>query len=167
MREADPKQMTKSDLKHWGFGVDALKMIEHDLMGYLHEYRALPSDWDKIWEEQDKRDPKRVKITISLDDDLVRFFKGMGPGYQPRMNRVLRAFMHFRLAKLIEGPDTMDYILRPQEVMDKARRKPEWGDTERMVDEIEAEQEARDKRKQSARGSAASVVDDPFAPKGR
>jgi len=135
MREADPKQMTKTDLKHWGLGVDAMKMIEYELMGYLHEARALPRDWDRIWEDQDKRDPKRRKVTISLDEDVIRFFKGLGPGYQPRMNRVLRAFMHFRLAKLIEGPDTMDYILKPEEVLEKAKLRPKWGDTERLVGE--------------------------------
>ncbi|MCF2905700.1 BrnA antitoxin family protein [Octadecabacter sp. CECT 8868] len=135
MREANPKQMTKTDLKHWGLGVDAMKMMDYELMGFLHETRALPRDWDKIWEDQDKRDPKRKKVTISLDDDVVRFFKGLGPGYQPRMNRVLRAFMHFRLAKLIEGPDTMDYILRPDAVLEKARMQPKWGDTQVMLEE--------------------------------
>jgi len=130
MREANPKEMTKTDRKHWGFGVDAMKMIEYELMGYMHEFRALPRDWDQIWEDQDKRDPKRKKITISVDEDVLRFFKGLGPGYQPRMNRILRAFMHFRLAKLIEGPDVTDYVLKPDEVLEKARMKPKWGVTQ-------------------------------------
>ena len=135
MREANPKEMTKTDRKHWGFGVDAMKMIEYELMGYMHEFRALPRDWDQIWEDQDKRDPKRKKITISVDEDVLRFFKGLGPGYQPRMNRILRAFMHFRLAKLIEGPDVTDYILKPDEMLEKARMKPRWGDTDRTFGE--------------------------------
>ena len=135
MREANPKEMTKTDRKHWGFGVDAMKMIEYELMGYMYEFRALPRDWDQIWEDQDKRDPKRKKITISVDEDVLRFFKGLGPGYQPRMNRILRAFMHFRLAKLIEGPDVTDYILKPDEVLEEARMKPKWGDTDRKFEE--------------------------------
>jgi hypothetical protein len=55
-----------------------------------------------------------------------------------RINRVLRAYMHFRLAKLVEGPDTMDYVLRPEAVLEKASRRPEWGDTKRMVEEVRA-----------------------------
>lgn len=169
MREANPKEMTRTDRKHWGFGVDAIKMIEYELLGFLHETRALPPDWDKIWEDQDKRDPKRVKITILLDDDVVRFFKGLGPGYQPRMNRVLRAFMHFRLAKLINGPDTTDYILKPDEVLAKAHSEPQWGDTQRFVTqarEQEREREAKP-RKKVLKGTKRSWLDDPFRPKGR
>lgn len=133
VRKIEPDKMTKTEKMHWGFGVDAIKMMDYELMGYLHEFTALPKDWDDIWQDRDRRDAKRTKITIDLDADVVRFFKGLGPGYQVRINRVLRAFMHFRLAKLIEGPDTTDFVLKPDEVLEKARRV-EWGDTERMLE---------------------------------
>ena len=154
MRKIEPKTMNKTEKMHWGFGVDAIKMMDYELMGYLHEFTALPKDWDDIWQDRDRRDAKRTKITIDLDADVVRFFKGLGPGYQVRINRVLRAFMHFRLAKLIEGPDTMDYVLRPDEVLEKARRKPEWGDTDRMVEEA-IEGSAAQK---AARSKAAKIL---------
>ncbi|AKS46910.1 BrnA antitoxin of type II toxin-antitoxin system [Octadecabacter temperatus] len=136
MRKVEPDKMTKTEKLHWGYGVDAMKMMEHELLGYLHEYSALPRDWDRIWEDKDRRDPNRTAISIRLDTDVVKFFKGLGTGYQARINRVLRAYMHFRLAKLIEGPDTSDYVLRPEKVLEKARRKPEWGDTDRMLAEV-------------------------------
>lgn len=71
MRKADPKTMTKTERKHWGFGVDAIRMIEHELMGYLHETRALPRDWDKIWEEQDKRDLECQEVAEVLHVVMV------------------------------------------------------------------------------------------------
>ncbi len=136
MRKIEPKSMTKAEKMHWGYGVDAIKMLEHELMGYLHEFKALPKEWDQIWEDEDRRDPKRTRVTIRLDADVVKFFKGLGPGYQTRINRVLRAFMHFRLAKLLDGPDTTDYVLRPEEVLEKARREHKWGDTEALVEDM-------------------------------
>lgn len=136
MRQIEPKSMTKTEKMHWSYGVDAIKMMEHELLGYLHEYKALPRGWDEIWEDEDRRDPKRTRVTIRLDADVVKFFKGLGPGYQTRINRVLRAFMHFRLAKLIDGPDTTDYVLKPDEVLEKARREHKWGDTQAMLDEV-------------------------------
>lgn len=181
MRAVDLKQMTKADLRHWSFAVDAYKMFESDLISFVNEGRNLPRDWDKIWEDQDKRDPKRVKVTISLDDDVVRFFKGLGPGYQPRMNRVLRAFMHFRLAKIIEGPDTTDYILKPEEVLESLTLRPQWGDTKREVDGLMGVTTATENapttpkvgrgrpgepRKRVLKG-AARAVDDPILKKGR
>ena len=135
MRKIEPKSMTKTEKMHWSYGVDAIKMMEHDLLGYLHEFKALPNEWDEIWQEEDRRDPKRTRVTIRLDGDVVKFFKGMGAGYQTRINRVLRAFMHFRLAKLLEGPDTTDFVLKPDEVLEKARRQHGWGDTKAMLEE--------------------------------
>ncbi|MFM2044306.1 MAG: hypothetical protein RLY86_2882 [Pseudomonadota bacterium] len=37
-------------------------------------------------------DPK-VPVTIRLDREVVEFFKDGGPGYQTRINAVLRSFM--------------------------------------------------------------------------
>ena len=41
----------------------------------------------------------KVPVTIRLDRDVVDFFKDGGPGYQTRMNAVLRAYVaHHRKA---------------------------------------------------------------------
>lgn len=41
--------------------------------------------------------PKKQAISIRLDQDLVDFFKKDGPGYQRRINAVLRGYMRERL----------------------------------------------------------------------
>jgi uncharacterized protein (DUF4415 family) len=33
-------------------------------------------------------------LSLRLDSDVVEWFKQQGPGYQTRMNAVLRAFVH-------------------------------------------------------------------------
>jgi uncharacterized protein (DUF4415 family) len=66
---------------------------------------SIPEEWHEIWRERDRRDEKQVRVTLRLDAEVVRFFRSMGKGYQPRMNRVLRAFMHDRLAGLVAGPE--------------------------------------------------------------
>jgi uncharacterized protein (DUF4415 family) len=35
----------------------------------------------------------KARITIRVDSDVLKFFKGMGNGYQKRINAVLRAYM--------------------------------------------------------------------------
>lgn len=129
MKKIDVTKMTKTERLNYSFGVDALNMIERDIYDQIWALRGCPRDWHLIASDADRRDAKRTRITISLDADVVRFFKALGPGYQHRMNRVLRAFMHMRLAKVIEGPDTTDVVMRPDEVLDRVRaRRPEWGD---------------------------------------
>jgi hypothetical protein len=158
MRKIEPKKMTVTERKHWGFGVDAIRKMEYELMGYLHEYRALPLEWDEIWKDEDRRDPKRTRVTIRLDADVVKYFRAMGAGYQARINRVLRAYMHFRLAKLVEGPDTMDYILRPEEVLANAQARPDWGDAE--AHNLKFEAQAEEMRARLKRGRKTASPDE-------
>jgi uncharacterized protein (DUF4415 family) len=43
--------------------------------------------------------PKKQAISIRLDQDLIEFFKAQGPGYQRRINAVLRSFMQERKSR--------------------------------------------------------------------
>lgn len=36
--------------------------------------------------------PAKASISLRLDADVLEWFKGQGPGYQTRINAVLRAF---------------------------------------------------------------------------
>ena len=61
---------------------------------------------DEEWFEKAKlvvpsSDKKR--ITIRLDEDIVEHFRQGGPGYQSRINDVLRAYV---TAKRFEGEDS-------------------------------------------------------------
>ncbi|MES2299493.1 MAG: BrnA antitoxin family protein [Pseudomonadota bacterium] len=39
------------------------------------------------------REPHKQIVTIRLDADVLAWFKAQGPGYQTRVNQVLRDFM--------------------------------------------------------------------------
>ncbi|MDR3532435.1 MAG: BrnA antitoxin family protein [Rhodopila sp.] len=43
----------------------------------------------------DVREPK-LAVSLRLDADVLRFFRGFGSGYQTRINEVLKAFMQAR-----------------------------------------------------------------------
>ncbi len=130
MPDAIPEKMTKPERLNYMYGVDALRMIENDIHNTLVAHRSMPAAWHDIWKDEDRRDARRTRVTMRMDADVVKFFKAMGPGYQERINRILRTFMHFRLAKVIEGPDTSDYVLRPEELLERSKLRIDWGDSE-------------------------------------
>jgi uncharacterized protein (DUF4415 family) len=37
--------------------------------------------------------PAKVAISVRLDEDVLAFFRAEGPGYQTRINAVLRSYM--------------------------------------------------------------------------
>lgn len=43
--------------------------------------------------------PLKNPISIRLDSDILEFLKQDGPGYQSRINAILRAYMHAQLAR--------------------------------------------------------------------
>lgn len=43
----------------------------------------------------DVREPK-LAVSLRVDADVLRFFRGFGAGYQTRINEVLKAFMQAR-----------------------------------------------------------------------
>jgi uncharacterized protein (DUF4415 family) len=47
-------------------------------------------DWSKA---EVATPPRKLPISIRVDEDVLDFFKQQGPGYQRRMNAVLRTFM--------------------------------------------------------------------------
>lgn len=54
-----------------------------------------PIDWSKA---EVVTPPKKQAISIRLDQDLIDYFKAQGPGYQRRINAVLRSYVKQRKA---------------------------------------------------------------------
>lgn len=61
---------------------------------------GLPPEWDDIDLSEHAR-PKKGKLTLRLDEDIISFFRGMGPEYTKLMNRVLRTYMTGRISNAL------------------------------------------------------------------
>ncbi len=93
------ENMTKRQrLEHY-LMTDVLKRLEYDLHRAFHDSEALPDEWEEIATRPDQ--PKKKKITMRVDEDVLKFFRVTGRGYLTRMNDVLRAYMHSRLSGVV------------------------------------------------------------------
>ena len=111
-----------------------LRDLESDLRWKLEGSVRIPQAWHDI--AQAREMPKRSKMSLRIDDDVLAFFQSMGPGHTTRMNAVLRAFMLARLAEVVK--DTVDYMVAPKEVENRVR------------DEIMAVIKAQERAKEAA-----------------
>ncbi|MEW9919603.1 BrnA antitoxin family protein [Marimonas sp. MJW-29] len=91
----------KVQREHFNYFYDLMKQIEWDLHQEVLDAKRIPAAWHEI--ANAKGQAKKVRLTIRIDADVVRFFRRFGRGYQSRMNDVLAAWMHGRLAGLIDG----------------------------------------------------------------
>lgn len=125
---------------NYHYMADAMRMLEWDLHQRLMEELRIPAEWHEIARE--KGQSKKTRVTIRLDEEVVTFFRSTGVDWQPRLNRVLSVWMHARLAGMIRGAETMDYLKRRvDEGFDGAR--PRWGDLQRMEDEAFGDEATR------------------------
>lgn len=59
------------------------------------DFSDIPRLDSDFWKDAKLKMPqKKDSITIRLDHDLVEWFRGMGRGYQTRINAVLRSYMN-------------------------------------------------------------------------
>ncbi len=73
-----------------------------DLRAQMLFTEQFPRGWLSMEDNYPDR-PKRTRITARFDEDVVKFFKRSGPGYQAKMNEVLRMYMFARVAKYVEA----------------------------------------------------------------
>ncbi len=128
-----PPRLTKRQRVDYRFLGDAMRRLEWDIRHPLFLRGRIPREWHEIAQE-----PTRAKrrLTIRIDEDVVKFFRALGPGYGPKMNLVLRTFMHARLAGLVDGPESLDYIAEGVEQDALGVRRPRPGETEADMKKI-------------------------------
>ena len=91
--------------------------------------RSLPPEWDEV-DLKAKIDPKKTKITLRLDEDIIKFFRAQGPGYAKQINYVLRTFVTGRIANALF---VREQSLDMEEIIGGYRSKPveevmEWAE---------------------------------------
>ena len=111
--------------------MDVMRRLEWDLHNTIELTGRIPEEWHEI-AQATPRGPK-VKVNLGLEADVVKFFKSMGEGYGPRMNDVLKSFMHARLAGVIRGAETIAHH-RVRETLHDGP-KPQFGDIAREFGE--------------------------------
>lgn len=84
------KSITKESLTDWE-RLDAMQDEDIDL-------RDVPEITAEMFAKAVVRrglkvPPSKQQITIRLDDDVLRWFRAQGDGYQTRINSLLRAYM--------------------------------------------------------------------------
>ena len=57
------------------------------------DYSDIPELDESFWEKAELRMPEnKERITVRIDHDILEWLKEQGPGYQTRMNAILRSY---------------------------------------------------------------------------
>ena len=132
----DLARMTPRQRSHYTYMMDVMSRLEWDFHNAIHRRGRIPSEWTDIARTTPRQ--TKQKVTFEVEADVLKFFKQMGKGHGPRMNDVLRAFMHARLAGVVDGAESLAIYREGAKVNTGPR--PEFGDIARMMGEAPEEE---------------------------
>ena len=82
---AMPKKRKRQKVRRRGVRVGDLRAsVEDDLLLMADQETGAESRWNR---------PRKRRISLRVDVEVVDWFKSKGPGYQTRINRILRRVM--------------------------------------------------------------------------
>ena len=120
----DLRKQTPRQRAQMTYMMDVMRRLEWDLHNTIELTGRIPEEWHAIATATPRA--AKVKVTLALEADVVKFFKSMGEGYGPRINDVLRSYMHARLAGVIRGAETLAHYREREE--GHSGGKPQFGD---------------------------------------
>lgn len=120
----DYAKMTAKQRAHLTYMIDVGRRIEWDLHNAIDRGGFIPKDWHDIAKATPSH--ARVKVTMRIEEDVLRFFRAAGEGHLARMADVLKTYMHARLAGIVRGADTLNHFKHREEVHGGAR--PPFGE---------------------------------------
>lgn len=127
-----PEKLTKKERIDWSVLMDTMTMVEYDLLQPVVQFGRIPTDWTTIAKEGVS--PAKTRITARFDADVVKFFRSLGPGYQTKMNRVLKSWMLMRVVGLVEGQENEEIVEKILRYRDLDRERPKVGDFRTYLD---------------------------------
>jgi uncharacterized protein (DUF4415 family) len=102
------RKRSKTEERSFARMLDDLEEQEIAFERFKRTRSLVPPGWHSV-ERRAEIKPKKTKLTVTLDADMVAWFRALGRGYQPRMNAVLRAYMHAVISKEIEQKGDLDW----------------------------------------------------------
>jgi uncharacterized protein (DUF4415 family) len=86
------RKRSKDEELNLGEMFDVLEGQQSELDLRRRSFDLISPGWHSVARDAPVTPPK-TKLSLSLDEDMVAWFRSLGRGYQPRMNAVLRAYM--------------------------------------------------------------------------
>ena len=69
------------------------------ILSFMHDF--VPPEWHSLtWDMETQ--PKKDKVTLYIDQPVIKFFRSMGSGYQARINHLLRSYMRLQVQGLLD-----------------------------------------------------------------
>jgi uncharacterized protein (DUF4415 family) len=102
IRPKEDRKLGKAELRHLKMAQEAVMRLHMFIYGREMEALHVPEAWHVLPELYPDQ-PRKLRVTLLLEEPVAKFYRANGRGYQALINDVLKAYAQLRLAKVIEG----------------------------------------------------------------
>ncbi|PIE14466.1 MAG: hypothetical protein CSA70_01545 [Rhodobacterales bacterium] len=105
--------LTQKEREARGDMIRTLKQVQGDLTTEWLD-RSLPEGWNGL-DSTAPVTPRKTRVTIRLDEDMVKWFRKLGPHYGARINAILRIYWTALISGQVKSHWDEDEIAPPFE----------------------------------------------------
>ncbi len=102
IKHREGRKPTLSQRRHLKYAQETLMRIHMHVYGEQFKSLHVPDSWESI-EDVFGCQPKKGRVTMRLDEAVLKYFRHQGRGYQELINQILRSYVELRLAKILES----------------------------------------------------------------
>ncbi|MEH6835385.1 MULTISPECIES: BrnA antitoxin family protein [Falsihalocynthiibacter] len=104
---ASDRRATKEQHRHVRMAKNTLARVSTAVRAAELRREFIPEDWEEI-SEAFGFTPRNARVTLLLEEPVLKYYRAYGAGYQKVMNDVLALFAELRLSKVIEAREDRD-----------------------------------------------------------
>jgi uncharacterized protein (DUF4415 family) len=104
---ASDRRATKELHRHLRFAKNTLSRLSTEVRAADLRREFVPEEWEEI-SEAFGFTPRNTRVTLLLEEPVLKYYRAYGAGYQKVMNDVLALFAELRLSKVIEAREDRD-----------------------------------------------------------
>ena len=122
----DQSKPTKKETAHYLNMAEELQKLQAIMTEHWVDM-SIPTAWHGL-DARNPLPPEKQKVTLRIDRDLYQWFRKLGPGYQARINQVLRIYVDGVMSgKVARGHDGIKPVMDLERVRKEIDGGPDNG----------------------------------------
>ena len=102
MEHPRDSKMTLAEKRKFEQAKESIMRLHMHVYGREMQSLHIPEEWQRLTEGY-RPQPKKVRITLLLDEDVAKFYRSYGKGYGAFVNDVLKSYAQLRVSKMLEA----------------------------------------------------------------
>lgn len=104
LEHSDKRKPTLAEKRKLAQATETIMRLHMHIYGREIGGLHIPEEWELL-PDRYPATPKKVRITLLMDEPVAKYFRSFGRGYGALVNDVLKSYAQLRAAKMLEAAE--------------------------------------------------------------